>query len=304
MSPEAVLSLEYSTASDIWSTGVTFWEIFNFGRQAPFQLYSNAQVVDLIVAGRLLDCPSYCEPSLYALMLDCWREIPAQRCSFSELVQKLSQLINNCKNTLQTTSSHNNWLSNNSVRNNNRVFSPMPSQNHRTNVKQQIPYGEEKVNGWLLNANTEFNGSSNYLANNVSSKNTALRTNTMNSSSSTYASSYCNNQSSSPNYNHVTNSTANQNVEYDQPFVQINDLESSHKLIKQSSNQPPTLSTFQSSKPRNGLTVGLKHLELKNSHLMNYKLDKQDDYQENHYSKLTYENDETESMLSSSFGLI
>ena len=275
--PECLLSLEYSTASDIWSYGVTLWELMSYGRQIPFQAYGNAQVVDLIVAGRLLDRPTYCEPSFYALMLDCWREVPAQRSSFSELAQKLAQLICNSS----AASSHSNWLPN-AVR--NRVCSPMPP----------APNQASKVNGWLLNSN-DFNGSSNYLSN--GSKTAALKTNTMNSSSSTYASSY--HQSSSPNYN-LANSTANQ-VEYDQPFVQINDLESSHKLIK------PALSTFQSTKPRNGLTIGLKHLELKNGHLLNYsnsKLDsKQDDYGENHYSRLTYD-DETESMLSSSFGLI
>lgn len=278
--PECLLSLEYSTASDVWSFGVTLWELMSYGRQIPFQSYGNAQVVDLIVAGRLLDRPTYCEPSFYALILDCWREVPAQRSSFSELAQKLAQLISN------SSSHQSNWLTN-PIR--NRVCSPMPSGQNQAN----------KVNGWLLNSN-DFNGSSNYLSNNPS-KTAALKTNTMNSSSSTYASSY--HQSSSPNYNLANSSTAGHQVEYDQPFVQINDLESSHKLIK------PTLSTFQSGgKPRNGLTVGLRHLELKNGHPINYsnsKLaeSKQDDYSENHYSRLTYD-DETESMLSSSFGLI
>lgn len=274
--PECLLSLEYSTASDIWSYGVTLWELMSYGRQIPFQSYGNAQAVDQIVAGRLLDRPTYCEPSFYALILECWREVPAQRSGFAELAQKLAQFING---------SHSNWLPNQTR---NRVCSPMPTSQTQAS----------KVNGWLLNSN-EFNGSSNYLSNN-GSKGAALKTNTMNSNS-TYASSY--HQSSSPNYNYnlANNSTAGNQVEYDQPFVQINDLESSHKLIK------PTLSTFQSGKPRNGLTVGLKHLELKNGHLINYsnsKLDsKQDDYSENHYSRLTYD-DETESMLSSSFGLI
>lgn len=275
--PECLLSLEYSTASDIWSYGVLLWELMSYGRQIPFGSYGNAQVVDLIVAGRLLDRPTYCEPSFYALILECWREVPAQRSGFGELAQKLAQFING-------SASHSNWLPNGAR---NRVCSPMPANQNQAS----------KVNGWLLNSN-EFNGSNNYLSNN-GSKATALKTNTMNSSSSTYASSY--HQSSSPNNYNLANNAAGNQVEYDQPFVQINDLESSHKLIK------PTLSTFQcpGMKPHsNGL---MKHLELKNGHLMNYgnsKLDsKQDDYSENHYSRLTYE-DETESMLSSSFGLI
>ena len=308
-----MLTLEFSTASDIWSFGVCLWEILCFGRQIPFQSYNNAQVVDLIIAGRLLDRPSYfdCEPTFYALMLNCWRELPVERCSFKELTQKLTQLINNCTttNNIQSSSSHNNWLvNNNSTRNTNRVCSPLPSQQNRTTSIKQFQFngavGEDKVNGWLFNSN-EFNGSTNYLQNSNASKNTALKTNTMNSSS-TYASSY---QPSSPNYNLINNnSTANSNqVEYDQPFVQINDLEKNHKLIK--SSQQPALSTFQS-KPRNGLTIGLKHLELKNSHhLINSKLDNKQDFHhehhENHYSKLTYENEDAESQsVSSIFNLI
>lgn len=273
----------------------------SFCRQIPFQSYANSQVVDLIIAGRLLDCPSYSEPSFYALMLECWREIPAQRPNFNELIQKLTQLIKT--NNIQTSSSHSNWLKTNATR--NRVCSPMPANRTVPNIVNK-QFGEDKVNGWLLNptnSSNEFNQSSNYHAN------SALKTNTMNSSS-TYASSYCNNQS---NYNLInSNSTAaNQQVadydySYDQPFVQINDLEASQKLLKPPTQ--PALSTFQP-KPRNGLTVGLKHLELKNNHLLNVynsKLEnnsKQEDYYENHYSRLTYEDEETVSMNSSNFGL-
>ena len=70
--------------------GVTLWEIMNFCRQIPFQSHNNAQVVDLIVAGRLLECPTYSEASFYALMLDCWREIPAQRPSFGRISSEIS----------------------------------------------------------------------------------------------------------------------------------------------------------------------------------------------------------------------
>ena len=75
-----------------------------------------------------------------------------------------------------------------------------------------------------MNSTTEFNNSTtNY--NNKNGQAALQKTNTMNSSS-TYASSYCNNQTNhqSNNYNLINSSTANQSAEYDQPFAQINDL--------------------------------------------------------------------------------
>lgn len=93
LSPETLQNRTWSSATDVWSFGVLLWELVTYGRQIPFERLSNAQAADSIIAGRLLDCPPYCEPQLHALMLDCWRELPNQRLTFDQAYSRLTQLI-------------------------------------------------------------------------------------------------------------------------------------------------------------------------------------------------------------------
>jgi tyrosine-protein kinase Tec len=41
--PEALVHLEYHTASDVWSYGILMWEIFTGGK-LPYAGFSNSQV--------------------------------------------------------------------------------------------------------------------------------------------------------------------------------------------------------------------------------------------------------------------
>lgn len=89
--PEAAVKpFHFSTKSDVWSYGVTVWEIFTrslvdvppFDIDRPAERASSFQIPD--------ECPS--EVYRY-LMKDCWDLSPAKRPSFIDLVHKCKGLI-------------------------------------------------------------------------------------------------------------------------------------------------------------------------------------------------------------------
>ncbi|XP_013780639.2 inactive tyrosine-protein kinase transmembrane receptor ROR1-like [Limulus polyphemus] len=88
MSPESILYGKFSTECDVWSFGVVMWEVFSFGLQ-PYYGYNNQEVIDMIRSRQLLPCPEVCPPHMYAMMVECWHEIPTRRPSFRELHGRL-----------------------------------------------------------------------------------------------------------------------------------------------------------------------------------------------------------------------
>lgn len=90
MPPESILYGKFTTESDVWSYGVVLWEIYSYGLQ-PYYGYSNQEVIDMIRSRQLLPCPEDCPSRLYALMIECWHEVPARRPSFPEIHSRLRQ---------------------------------------------------------------------------------------------------------------------------------------------------------------------------------------------------------------------
>ena len=66
MSPESLVDGVFTTKSDIWSLGVTLWELATFG-SFPYQGFSNGEVVERVKQGRIMDTPQGCASELYVL---------------------------------------------------------------------------------------------------------------------------------------------------------------------------------------------------------------------------------------------
>ncbi|EYC36745.1 hypothetical protein Y032_0861g2738 [Ancylostoma ceylanicum] len=88
MAKEALEQGRFSEASDVWSFGVTLWEIWSYGRQ-PYGSASNQTVIELIANRHLLECPPNCPTNIYGLMIECWNANPERRPSFSEIHSRL-----------------------------------------------------------------------------------------------------------------------------------------------------------------------------------------------------------------------
>ena len=94
MAPETLRftsALKFSIASDIWSFGITMWEIYTFG-ELPYFLFDNQDIRMQIVKGVTLDIPERCPTSLHGIMKQCWKLNPEDRCSFQDIVSVLTEV--------------------------------------------------------------------------------------------------------------------------------------------------------------------------------------------------------------------
>ncbi|XP_041638429.1 tyrosine-protein kinase receptor UFO-like [Cheilinus undulatus] len=89
MSLESLSDSVYSTKSDVWSFGVTMWEILSRGK-TPYPGIHNHELLELLRTGFRLKPPEECDPQLYQVMRSCWEETPSVRPDFSELFETLS----------------------------------------------------------------------------------------------------------------------------------------------------------------------------------------------------------------------
>ncbi|XP_030843117.1 uncharacterized protein LOC587777 isoform X4 [Strongylocentrotus purpuratus] len=90
MPVESLTKLTFTKASDVWSFGVTMWEMFSYGRK-PFAHLSGEEILKTIDKPRLerLERPEACPLKIYELMLRCWTHEPESRMSFAELHEEL-----------------------------------------------------------------------------------------------------------------------------------------------------------------------------------------------------------------------
>lgn len=95
--PETLSQHKFSLKSDVWSFGVTLYEMFTFGDSpnlVPNLDLTATQILDLLEKGQRLDCPKFCPSNVYdELMSVCWNINPRLRPSFAELLKRTEDLI-------------------------------------------------------------------------------------------------------------------------------------------------------------------------------------------------------------------
>lgn len=90
--PEAINENKFTIKSDVWSFGVLLYEIVTFG-QMPYPTMTNIQVVQQLPKGYRMSSPPNCHKCLYEIMLDCWKDVPADRPTFETLQWKLEDFF-------------------------------------------------------------------------------------------------------------------------------------------------------------------------------------------------------------------
>ncbi|XP_058051650.1 tyrosine-protein kinase receptor UFO isoform X1 [Ahaetulla prasina] len=89
---ESLADRVYTTKSDVWSFGVTMWEIATRG-QTPYPGVENSEIYDYLRQGNRLKQPIDCLDSLYELMMSCWTLNPRDRPTFEILSQELEKTL-------------------------------------------------------------------------------------------------------------------------------------------------------------------------------------------------------------------
>ncbi|XP_062516474.1 uncharacterized protein LOC134191860 isoform X2 [Corticium candelabrum] len=88
MAPECWNKGKFTPLSDVWSFGVTLWEIMSYAAR-PYYGLQPQDVIAYVEAGKCLAKPDSCPDAVYKIMQSCWKFDPHERITFEELSQKL-----------------------------------------------------------------------------------------------------------------------------------------------------------------------------------------------------------------------
>lgn len=91
-SPEALQTKRYTTRSDLWSYGITLYEIFTFGR-LPYDDMAESQILNWVLEGNRLPFSSSTPPIVQTIAYRCWDLNLAKRPTFDEIFELLDNYL-------------------------------------------------------------------------------------------------------------------------------------------------------------------------------------------------------------------
>uniref|UniRef100_A0A8C7RR67 Receptor protein-tyrosine kinase n=1 Tax=Oncorhynchus mykiss TaxID=8022 RepID=A0A8C7RR67_ONCMY len=91
MALESILFRRYTHQSDVWSYGVTVWEMMSYGVE-PYSAMCPQEVPDLLEKGERLSQPPICTIDVYMVMVKCWMIDENVRPTFKELANEFTRM--------------------------------------------------------------------------------------------------------------------------------------------------------------------------------------------------------------------
>ncbi|XP_075966594.1 receptor tyrosine-protein kinase erbB-3a isoform X1 [Anarhichas minor] len=91
MALESILFRRYTHQSDVWSYGVTVWEMMSNGAE-PYTTMRPQDVPDLLETGERLSQPQICTIDVYMVMVKCWMIDENVRPTFKELGNEFTRM--------------------------------------------------------------------------------------------------------------------------------------------------------------------------------------------------------------------
>ncbi|KAL0279111.1 UNVERIFIED_CONTAM: hypothetical protein PYX00_000731 [Menopon gallinae] len=95
--PESLKDGRFSHLSDVWSYGVTLFEMFSLGEDPKLQCCTNdmdqSQLLSALESGSHLPCPATCPQPIYVkLILPCWKLESSERPTFSKICETIQKI--------------------------------------------------------------------------------------------------------------------------------------------------------------------------------------------------------------------
>ncbi|XP_065183991.1 tyrosine-protein kinase RYK-like [Sycon ciliatum] len=107
MAPESLTVHKFSVLSDVWSYGILLWEIFSSG-QVPYPGLDNSQLTAYLLTGQRLIKPNMCPDKLFTIMEDCWKQVPQDRPSFTQILRRIEDFDTNLYQNVLKLACYNN----------------------------------------------------------------------------------------------------------------------------------------------------------------------------------------------------
>ena len=83
---------KFSEKTDVWSFGVTMWELFNLANQQPYSEMTDRELIRDAIKGytrQILSKPNECPVSVFQILMQCWSAQPEQRPTFAKIHDQL-----------------------------------------------------------------------------------------------------------------------------------------------------------------------------------------------------------------------
>ncbi|CAI8047953.1 Fibroblast growth factor receptor 1 [Geodia barretti] len=99
MAPESIETNIFNETTDVWSFGVTCWEVFTCGG-VPYAGVPVTTLLSELRSGHRLDRPSNisCSDDIWSVVTSCWSASPQERPRFATLVNTLTDLLDSDSN--------------------------------------------------------------------------------------------------------------------------------------------------------------------------------------------------------------
>ncbi|XP_036420708.1 receptor tyrosine-protein kinase erbB-4-like isoform X1 [Colossoma macropomum] len=91
MALECIHYRKFTHQSDVWSYGVTIWELMTFGGK-PYEGILTCEIPDMLEKGERLPQPPTCTIDVYMVMVKCWMIDADSRPRFKELAAEFSRM--------------------------------------------------------------------------------------------------------------------------------------------------------------------------------------------------------------------
>uniref|UniRef100_A0A673LN01 Receptor protein-tyrosine kinase n=1 Tax=Sinocyclocheilus rhinocerous TaxID=307959 RepID=A0A673LN01_9TELE len=144
MALESILFRRYTHQSDVWSYGVTVWEMMSYGAE-PYSAMRPQEVPDLLEKGERLSQPQICTIDVYMVMVKCWMIDENVRPTFKELANEFTRMARDPSRYLVITNKSINLFTDPKLLNGSVDSSLTPS-----NIAGYLPMtpGLENSTGW------------------------------------------------------------------------------------------------------------------------------------------------------------